>query len=220
MKKQIFDSAKIILLAGILVGGAAYVKAWTGPTLSPPNGNISAPLNVGSSTQTKLGSLIVNAATPIQNAIGLTVFGNSIFNGNLQILNGTQGSGKVLTSDASGNTTWTATSSLGISSGSTVNPSALAKAFVHAVKNGSNVYSIASSYNVSSISTSVVGGLLVLTVNFATPMTDANYASFAMATPYGLPAVTTETTTSYSVAIGNSASGGGFFPGDIDVLIF
>ena len=106
MKKQIFGYTKIIILALVLVTAAAYVKAWTGPTLSPPNGNVPAPINVGNSIQTKLGSLVLNAATPIQNAVGLTVSGTSIFNGSLQIMDGTQGDGKVLTSDASGNASW------------------------------------------------------------------------------------------------------------------
>ncbi len=98
--KQLLDSAKIIILSALLIIGAASLKAWTGPSQAAPNGNTPAPLNIGSTVQTKLGSLIINAATPIQNAIGLTVFGS------VTIADGTQGAGKVLTSDDSGNASW------------------------------------------------------------------------------------------------------------------
>jgi hypothetical protein len=115
VKKNISEYLKIGGLTFFMVVGAAYAKAWTNPAMSPPNGNVSAPINISSSTQTKLGSLILNAASPIQNAIGLTVFGTSSFSGALVIADGTQGSGKVLTSDASGNAKWaTPASSLGV----------------------------------------------------------------------------------------------------------
>jgi hypothetical protein len=111
--KEFNNSIKIIILAFILVVGASYLKAWTGPTLPAPSGNVSAPLNVGSSVQTKFGSLILNSALPIQNAIGLTVFGTSTLYG-LTLANGTQAVNRVLVSDASGNARWMATSTLGI----------------------------------------------------------------------------------------------------------
>jgi hypothetical protein len=47
--------------------GAAVAFAWTGPTQSPPNGNVPAPINVGTSNQVKNGGLSVNS---------LAVFGN------------------------------------------------------------------------------------------------------------------------------------------------
>jgi uncharacterized protein YaiE (UPF0345 family) len=106
MKKNMLEYLKIIILTLVLIGGAASLKAWTGPTATPPNGNVAAPINVSNSLQTKLGSLILNAATPIQNTVGLAVFGTSTFNGEVVIADGTQGAGKVLTSDANGNTNW------------------------------------------------------------------------------------------------------------------
>ena len=48
------------------------VAAWTDPTEAPPNGNVAAPINVGSTAQVKNGGLGVNT---------LTVFGNSLFGG-------------------------------------------------------------------------------------------------------------------------------------------
>lgn len=37
----------------------ALALAWTGPTQSPPNGNVAAPINTGSSAQAKSGDLAV-----------------------------------------------------------------------------------------------------------------------------------------------------------------
>ena len=48
------------------------VAAWTGPTQAPPDGNVAAPINVGTTGQVKNGGLGVNT---------LTVFGNSLFGG-------------------------------------------------------------------------------------------------------------------------------------------
>jgi len=39
---------------------AYLADAWTEPSLSPPQGNVAAPINVSTSTQTKMGSLILN----------------------------------------------------------------------------------------------------------------------------------------------------------------
>lgn len=66
-----------IFISGILVGGIIFsafsiVIAWTGPSSAPPNGNVSAPLNVGSTDQVKNAGLSVNA---------LAVFGNAILSG-------------------------------------------------------------------------------------------------------------------------------------------
>ena len=55
--KSITKSLKVIALALILSVGISYVSAWTAPTVTPPNGNVSAPLNVGGTDQTKLGSI-------------------------------------------------------------------------------------------------------------------------------------------------------------------
>ena len=86
-----------IVLAIILVSGAQYVSAWVGPTIAPPSGNVSTPINIGPITQTKAGSLGVG---------GLAVFGSSIFSGGVKIIDGSQGVNKVFTSDAQGNGTW------------------------------------------------------------------------------------------------------------------
>ncbi len=59
-----------ILAAFVFVLGIASVTyGWTGPTASAPNGNVAAPINVGSTQQIKDGVLGVG---------GLVVFGNSV----------------------------------------------------------------------------------------------------------------------------------------------
>ena len=40
-----------------------YLFAWTGPSEDPPGGNVDAPINVGSTAQTKTGSLTVGGLT-------------------------------------------------------------------------------------------------------------------------------------------------------------
>ena len=63
-------------MLGVAIGTlfvAVAAAAWTGPTSGPPNGNVAAPLNVGSINQLKDGNLGVN---------GLAVFGNSLLQAN------------------------------------------------------------------------------------------------------------------------------------------
>ncbi len=63
---------------------------------TPPNNNISYPINVGPDYQTKNGLMVVN---------GFRVLGPVIFDNTIQIPTGA-GASKVLTSDAYGNATW------------------------------------------------------------------------------------------------------------------
>ncbi|HHD92512.1 MAG TPA: hypothetical protein ENL06_02735 [Candidatus Portnoybacteria bacterium] len=57
------QTISISLIALCLVIGLSY--AWNAPTQSPPNGNISAPLNVGATTQTKAGGLNISGKVGI-----------------------------------------------------------------------------------------------------------------------------------------------------------
>lgn len=68
-------SVAIITLSFVVGVGAVpmHLHAWAGPTANPPNGNVAAPLNVGSVSQVKSGSIGMN---------GLAVFGNSILQAN------------------------------------------------------------------------------------------------------------------------------------------
>jgi len=52
--------------------------AWTGPSQTAPNGNVSAPINTGAVDQVKNAGLSVNS---------LAVFGNSILSGVSRYLN-------------------------------------------------------------------------------------------------------------------------------------
>ncbi len=97
------QQAKVIALGIVIAFTASYALAWTGPTALPPNGNVPAPLNVGTTTQAKLGDLVLN---------GLSVNAATILSGALQIPIGNPVAGDVLTSqDASGTVGWAAPAS-------------------------------------------------------------------------------------------------------------
>lgn len=59
--KELIQSLKTLVLALVLAiaisAGTAYVRAWTGPTGTAPSNNTPAPINVGSSDQTKSGGI-------------------------------------------------------------------------------------------------------------------------------------------------------------------
>ncbi|TSC69504.1 MAG: outer membrane protein [Parcubacteria group bacterium Gr01-1014_56] len=55
-----------------------YLHAWTSPPANPPNNNVAAPINEGTTSQTKNGILGVNA---------LAVFGDLILSGTTNYLN-------------------------------------------------------------------------------------------------------------------------------------
>lgn len=93
MSRLSFNQLFVILfvLFAILIG-ASYLFAWTGPTATAPNGNVSAPINVGSSSQVKSGGLWVAS---------LGTDGGAQFNGNIGIKTAAQSSWGVY---ATGNT--------------------------------------------------------------------------------------------------------------------
>ena len=72
----------------LLIGN--YVFGWTTPSGDPPGSNLPAPINVGSTEQTKAGNLII---------------GGSLTTGSFTMLAGA-GENKVLTTNASGVATW------------------------------------------------------------------------------------------------------------------
>lgn len=76
MRIQTFGAG--VLVGAVLFTGLTIAIAWTGPAQAPPNGNISAPINVGTTDQVKNSGLSVNA---------LAVFGNTILNGASRYLN-------------------------------------------------------------------------------------------------------------------------------------
>lgn len=101
MKKSLTNYLRPAILTVLLLAGVATIQAaWTAPTCTPPNCNADAPLNVGQNTQTKFGALILNASSTSQYPIGLTVYGG------FKLVDGNEGSGKVLVSDGNGNAMW------------------------------------------------------------------------------------------------------------------
>jgi hypothetical protein len=71
--KQLF-SLLLITFCGLLA--ATALQAWTGPTATAPNGNVAAPINVGTVDQVKNAGLSLNALTVfgsqyVQNKLGV-----------------------------------------------------------------------------------------------------------------------------------------------------
>ena len=156
--KNLSSSLKPFIITDAFFVGFYTLFAWTGTTQTAPNGNVSAPINVGTSKQTKLGDLCINiggagekclssnfidTSASSQTKTGkLTILGglttdvatgtvfmdasnsnyflnpdadsklkNIYLKGIFNIATGA-GIGKVLTSDANGNASWVATSTL------------------------------------------------------------------------------------------------------------
>jgi hypothetical protein len=126
--KKLLSSIKIIVIALILAVGIQYIYAQTNTWISAPGAptncptgdpGCDAPINVSNTYQIKGGPLILNATSG--STTGLMVAGQSVFNtagvvnSAIQIIDGHQASGSVLTSDASGNGTWQTPSTGGTS---------------------------------------------------------------------------------------------------------
>ncbi len=92
---------KRILLVGVgtlsgLVLSVAVALAWQGPTATPPNGNVAAPINVGAIDQIKnaglsLNKLAVFGSTYIQGKLGIGTVAPVValdVNGTIRIANG------------------------------------------------------------------------------------------------------------------------------------
>lgn len=84
LRFKVFQTIKIVFLALILSFSFSYVFAqWVGPTGSPPSGNTPAPINVGTSDQTKTGGLLTIFDLWIDSSLGVT--GGAVFGGNVGI---------------------------------------------------------------------------------------------------------------------------------------
>lgn len=114
--KRIFAKAEYwsaVVIVGVLLGfSLQFVKAWTEPKSAAPGGNVGAPINISATSQYKSGALGIGGV--------LQVYGQALFKNKVKIVDGTQGQGKVLTSDANGVASWqTGTSGGTCSSGYT-----------------------------------------------------------------------------------------------------
>ena len=77
IRNSIKESIKVAVIALAITLGITYAyAAWTGPTATPPNNNVNAPINVGTVDQIKNAGLGVNS---------FAVFGNSNLGGYVKI---------------------------------------------------------------------------------------------------------------------------------------
>jgi hypothetical protein len=67
---------------GVMVASGA----WNEPTSSPPNGNVAAPINVGSNNQVKTGTLILNPGSAVP-TLGIFSGGHLDISGLIRIVN-------------------------------------------------------------------------------------------------------------------------------------
>jgi Chaperone of endosialidase len=77
----------IALAPLLLLSSCAFASAWTGPTGSPPNNNVAAPINTSSVGQVKSGSLgilgTLGVQTPSPNSgVGIDSYGNILLDQN------------------------------------------------------------------------------------------------------------------------------------------
>jgi hypothetical protein len=115
--KRIISSVGIGAGAIIIGLGVQYALAnWSPAPPNPPSNNTPAPINVGTSPQAKNGSLslgtsVATSTIPLDvEGIGYLqalIVGKNVAK-TFQYLDGNQGPGKVLTSDANGNASWQA----------------------------------------------------------------------------------------------------------------
>src|SRR3989338_3266795 len=82
-KRELWQSARILIIVLVLSVGVQYVYAWTGPTAAPPDGNVPAPINTSVGDQKKTGGLIEIFNRWINGALGVT--GGASFGGNVGI---------------------------------------------------------------------------------------------------------------------------------------
>ncbi|TSC69506.1 MAG: hypothetical protein G01um101456_187 [Parcubacteria group bacterium Gr01-1014_56] len=76
--KRLTAQFLVLTVAFVLALSVNYLHAWTSPPANPPNSNVAAPINEGTTSQTKNGILGVNA---------LAVFGDLILSGTTNYLN-------------------------------------------------------------------------------------------------------------------------------------
>lgn len=144
-----------ILAVSIVIGLAASIVSaqsggWQAPTVAPTGGNPPAPINVGSSPQSKQGPLAFGTTNPpttgmmvdIVGKLGvnaLAVFGDAHIVGQVRIDGGSPGAGKVLTSDANGVGSWQSPTAVEIPVNTTPTPSFFYDVSVATANNSANL---------------------------------------------------------------------------------
>ena len=107
MKSKIYDIVRISVAVILLSAGVAYATGtWSEPTDVFPNGNVDAPVNVGTTNQVKTGAIGASAFSTLNTSIDKAGDGAGIFK-KVQILGGSPADGRVLTAtNASGTARW------------------------------------------------------------------------------------------------------------------
>ncbi len=114
--RRILSQVALITGAVLFSIGLQTFAAFSQPSTSPPNADAYAPLTVSPSAQSKAGGLLLNTGAAVNGLIvqngnvGIGSAQNLLakldVQGNIRIADGTQGAGKVLTSNADGVASW------------------------------------------------------------------------------------------------------------------
>lgn len=101
-------TAKIIVLALVLSAGISVVYGWTGPTAAPFGNNVPAPMNLGVSSQTKIGfGWFAGLGSTLGAFINGLLEAAAVKTGTIQVTGGSPAAQKILmATDNQGNTTW------------------------------------------------------------------------------------------------------------------
>ncbi|MBI5400493.1 MAG: phage tail protein [Candidatus Yonathbacteria bacterium] len=78
MRHNTINTLKISSLALVLSFGLSYVYAWMAPTVTPPGGNVSAPINTSATLQQKNGDFTVQNFLANTMTVGGTINANAI----------------------------------------------------------------------------------------------------------------------------------------------
>jgi hypothetical protein len=170
------NTIKSLIVLSMFVFGIGYLYAWTGPTAPAPDENVSAPINVGVSEQIKEGNLILGEDLLGGNGLAkLQVAGDTLLKGKLTLIDGTEGDGKVLTSDANGVTSWKEPVAPSNNVGNS--PAAIVNFDGKNCVIGAESCPIRSSRNISKVVKTAVGSY---TVYFTAPMNGIDFVASGM----------------------------------------
>lgn len=117
MKSNLFlPLIAVLLTAAVSFGVNALAATFAEPSSAPPANNAYAPLDTGPNANAKVGGLSLNSGGAINGLIvrsgnvgigpATSLLAKLDVQGTIRIADGTQGAGKVLTSDANGVASW------------------------------------------------------------------------------------------------------------------
>jgi hypothetical protein len=103
--KKIIHWLRVAAIGMVLGLAFQFARAWVEPGVSPPGGNVAAPLHIGTTPQTKQGSLSVLGGTYAE-GVSFGVYGKNTTNGSYGLLGYNTGGGAVYGGQFYSPTSW------------------------------------------------------------------------------------------------------------------